>query len=217
MRLNALQKLLERIYRVEVSLDVEDFLITDPELARQLDTSINPRESKEKLLVSQQGDHLDLALFLDASVMARLSEDDPLVSLHSENFVDFLLAVEGVSHFLYLIWNAGIERGVTLLELEMQAEVDKFVTATSLWKRQGRNLVSSELRYCLFEAPAYDAALDRVQRQRYEDANRYAGKYCLQLENRYLKQARAGEMMEELRRFYRLTQGEKIRLIDSAA
>jgi len=37
------------------------------------------------------------------------------------------------------------------------------------------------------------------------------------LENRYLKQARAGEMMEELRRFYRLTQGEKIRLIDSAA
>src|SRR5690554_3826609 len=103
MRLNALQKLLERIYRVEVRLDVEDFLITDPELARQLDTSINPRESKEKLLVSQQGDQLDLALFLDASVMARLSEDDPLVSLHSENFVDFLLAVEGVSHFLYLI------------------------------------------------------------------------------------------------------------------
>lgn len=159
MRLNALQKLLERIYRVEVGLDVEDFLITAPELARQLDTSINPRESKEKLLVSQQGDQLDLALFLDASVMARLSEDDPLVSLHSENFVDFLLAVEGVSHFLYLIWNAGVERGVTLLELEMQAEVDKFVTATSLWKHQGRNLVSSELRYCLFEAPAYDAAL----------------------------------------------------------
>ncbi|MBP1152105.1 MULTISPECIES: hypothetical protein [Methylocaldum] len=217
MRLNVLQKLLERIYRIEVDLDVEDFLITDPDLARRLDTSINPRESKEKLLVSQQDDHLDLALFLDASVLARLTDDDPLVSLHSENFIDFLLAVEGVSHFLYLIWNAGVERGVTLMELEMQAEVDKFVTATSLWKRQGKSLVPSELRYCLFEAPAYDAALDQVQRQRYEDANHYAGKYCLRLETRYLKKARAGEMMEELRRFYRLTQGEKIRLINSIA
>jgi len=217
MRLNTLQKLLERIYRVEVNLDVEDFLITDPDLARRLDTSVNPRESKEKLLVSQQDDHLDLALFLDASVLARLSDDNPLVSLHSENFVDFLLAVEGVSHFLYLIWNAGADRGVTLLELEMQAEVDKFVTAASLWKRQGKGLMSSELRYCLFEAPAYDAALDEVQRQRYEDANHYAGKYCLRLETRYLKKARAGEMMEELRRFYRLTQGEKIRLINSVA
>lgn len=76
-------------------------------------------------------------------------------------------------------------------------------------------MAPSELRYCLFEAPAYDAALDRVQRQRYEDASRYAGKYCLRLETRYLKKARPGEMMEELRRFYRLTQSEKIRLIDS--
>jgi hypothetical protein len=192
-------------------------LITDPDLARRLDTSVNARESKEKLLVSQQDDHLDLALFLDASVLARLSDDDPLVSLHSENFIDFLLAVEGVSHFLYLIWNAGVDRGVTLLELEMQAEVDKFVTAASLWKRQGKSLVSSELRYCLFEAPAYDTALDQAQRQRYEDANHYAGKYCLRLETRYLKRARPAEMMEELRRFYRLTQGEKIRLINSAA
>lgn len=217
MRLNVLQKLLERIYRVEVPLDVEDFLITDPDLARRLDTSVNPRESKEKLLVSHEDDHLDLALFLDASVLARLSEDNPLVSLHSENFVDFLLAVEGVSHFLYLIWNAGVERGVTLMELEMQAEVDKFVTAASLWKRQGKSLMPSKLRYCLFDAADYDAALDQVQRQRYEDANHYAGKYCLGLETRYLNKARATEMMEELRRFYRLTQGEKIRLIESVA
>jgi len=132
MRLNALQKLLDRIYRLDVDFDVEDFLITDPALARRLDTSANPRESKEKLLVSQEDDYLDLALFLDACVLARLCDDDPLASLHSGNFADFLLAVEGVSHFLYLIWNAGIERGVTLMELEMQAEVDKFVTAASL-------------------------------------------------------------------------------------
>ena len=39
----------------------------------------------------------------------------------------FCLALEGVSHFLYLIWNASFDRSVTLLEMELQAEIDKFV------------------------------------------------------------------------------------------
>jgi hypothetical protein len=217
MRLNLLQKLLERLYRIEIDQAVEDFLITDPELAHRLDSSSNPRKSKEKLLVSQEGEELRLALFLDAGVVVRLTESNPLDRLHADNFGDFLLALEGVSHFLYLIWNANCRRGVSLLELEMQAEVDKFVLTSALWRRQGRRLAPAQIRWYLFDAPSYDAALDQDQRRRYEDASRFAGKYCHRLEHRYLRHSRDAEMMRELRRFYRLSQYEKIRLIDSAA
>ena len=217
MRLNFLQKLLERLYGIEIGQAVEDFLITDPELADRLDTSPNSRNSQEKLLVAQHDEELRLALFLDAGVMGRLTENNPLDRLHGENFGDFLLALEGVSHFLYLVWKAHCRRGVSLLELEMQAEVDKFVLTTALWRRQGRRLAPAEIRGYLFDAPRYDAALDQEQRRRYEDASRFAGKYCQRIEHRYLRQRRDAEMMRELRRFYRLSQYEKIRLIDSAA
>ncbi len=45
-------------------------------------------------------------------------------------------ALEGVSHFVYLAWNAGHDKPVSLLELEMQAEVDKYVGSYWLMRRQ---------------------------------------------------------------------------------
>jgi len=46
-----------------------------------------------------------------------------------ERFNDCCMLLEGVSHFLYLTWNAHYDRQVSLLDLELQAEVDKFVFA----------------------------------------------------------------------------------------
>lgn len=216
MRLNILQQMLAGLYRIEVDHSVEDFVITDPELARRLDASVRPRENREKLLVAQEGDEVQLSLYLDAAVLERLHEDCPLAALHGDNLGDFLLALEGVSHFLYLIWNAGFDRGVTLLELEMQAEVDKYVVAAALLAKQRRNLQPVQLWRCLFDSPSFDAALDEEELSRYVDASRYAGRFCIQLENHYLKRNRNAEMMVELRKFYRLTQTGKISHINSA-
>ena len=49
---------------------------------------------------------------------------------------------------------------------------------------------------------------------RYAEANRYAGRYCRSLSQRYLKDGAGASMMPELRRFYRLSQGGKIRRIE---
>lgn len=216
MKLNILQQMLEGLYHIEVDYSVEDFVITDPELARRLDASVNSRDNREKLLVSQEGDELHLALYLDSSVVDRLADDCPLDELHSENFSDFLLALEGVSHFLYVSWNAGFDRGVTLLELEMQAEVDKYVMASSLFAQQKKSLEPAQLWRCLFDSPSFDEMLDGEERSRYVDASHYAGRFCFKLENQYLKRNRSSEMMVELRKFYRLTQAGKISHINSA-
>jgi hypothetical protein len=216
MKLNVVQQMLEGLYRISVDYAVEDFVITDPELARRLDASANPRENREKLLLAQQGDEVHLSLYLDAAILERLAEDCPLDALHGDNLEDFLLALEGVSHFLYVSWNAGFDRGVTLLELEMQAEVDKYVLASSLFAKQRRDLPPAQLWRCLFDSPSFDHALDGEERSRYADASHYAGRFCFQLEHQFLKKNRNSEMMTELRKFYRMTQTGKISHINTA-
>lgn len=215
MRLNVLQQMLEGLYHVEVEHAVEDFVITDADVARRLDQSLSPRENREKLLVSQDGDEVQLALYLDGDILDALAEDCPLDELHRDNFEEFLLALEGVSHFLYMSWNASRDRGVTLLELEMQAEVDKYVLASALFSRQRKSGSCERVWRCLFDSPVFDETLDGEARARYEDASHYAGRFCFKLENSYLKQRREAEMVAELRKFYRLTQTGKISHIHS--
>ncbi|MGH8551651.1 MAG: hypothetical protein ACRERU_24200, partial [Methylococcales bacterium] len=116
--LNSFQSTLESIYRIQVDHSVADFLITDAALVRQLDTSVNARQVKEKLLIRSCSEGLELALYLDQSVVDHLGRENPLVGLHGGNLSDFWIALEGVSHFLYLMWNARLGKPVTLMELE---------------------------------------------------------------------------------------------------
>lgn len=211
-----LQRRLERIYGVSVREDVADYLITDPELARQLDTSVDARTVKEKVLVSQNGEEVGITLYLDPGIVGRLVEDDPVRSLHEGNLDDYLLVLEGVSHFLYLAWHIAAERDVTLMELEMQAEVDKYVLTSILLRLQQRDYAPAHLHSVLFDQPSYDSELRPHELARYRDANRYAGKYCHQLEHRYRRRRRGDAMLHDLRHFWRLTHHAKIRHIEHA-
>ncbi len=215
MPVKRLQRHLEGIYGVPVSHDVADFLITDAELARQLDTSDNAREVKEKLLVRQNEEDLELTLYLDSEVVANLEKIDPERCLDDSNLEDFLIALEGVSHFLYVIWNAGFRKPVTLFELEMQAEVDKYVTSKLLSLQQPHGIHPAALKARLFGEPSFDEALSEPELERYRSANHYAGRYCEQLEFRYDVDFGGAAMLDELRRFYRLNQGDKISRINA--
>lgn len=216
MCLNALQELLEGIYGLHLDHKVEDFLVTDPDLARELDRSANPRDLREKLLVSQEGDEVGITLYLDADIVRTLGAAWSHGVLWLENLSDFLLALEGVSHFVCLVWNAGRERSVSLLELEMQAEIDKFVTSALLMAHQLERFEPTGLHRWLFDTGRFDPALADEQKTRYADANRFAGKYCLHLQRRHWRDgipAPGQTLFGELRRFYRLSQADKINLI----
>ncbi len=218
MKMERLQNQLETIYGINVDFNVDDFLITDETLAHQLDTSENARKVKEKLLISQQGENLDLSLYIDSGVIEHLALDNPFKELHNGNLTDFWIALEGVSHFLYLTWNAFFEKRVTLLELELQAEVDKFICSVCLLSQQNAGQLPPLLRPFLFQADDFDEALDEGSLTRYKDANFYAGKYCFQLEEKFLKtETNPKAIFSELRHFYRLPQGEKIRRIQTQA
>jgi hypothetical protein len=129
---------------------------------------------------------------------------------------DCLTALEGVSHFLYLAWNAGHDRPVSLLELEMQAEVDKFIISHRLLREQLPGHFPLELRRALFERSAPDPQLAPARAAMYRDASAYAHRFCRYLECALARTHRSGVREEgeagvlaELRRFYRLTNARK--------
>ena len=216
MKLGKLQTLLETIYSVDVALAVDDFLITDAALANKLDRSSNPRACEEKLLVSQDGEELGLSLFIDECVLSRLHQDNPWDRLGDDNLNDFLTALEGVSHFVYLVHRANHNRDVTLLELELQAEVDKFVSVHAVAKGQGAAAAPRFLINRLFESQAYDQQLSATEHERYVSANKLAGRYCSHLESRFLSARSSFAFYSELRRFYEMSQADKLRHIAQA-
>jgi hypothetical protein len=211
MRLGGLQDLLSDVYGLDVPYHVEDFLTTDAAIAGALDES--GRHMDEKLLIAESGGEAEVCLYLERELLERLERNDPLTRLDGNNLQDFLTAFEGVSHFTYYAWNAELDKSVTLFEMELQAEVDKFVATTRLLLRQDRRLPGA-LHHWLFELPKLDSRLAGAELGRYRAANRYASKYCRRLAPALARGAQTQSLQRELRRFYRLSQPAKLEHID---
>ena len=213
MVLGQLQSLLSDIYALEMSYDVYDFLITDARLADELDAG--GRRVEEKLLIAEEADAASVSLYLGQGLMDRLRDNNPANRLSADNLEDFWTALEGVSHFIYYAWNATAEKSVTLLEMELQAEVDKFIGTTLLLRQQGEN-PPPNLHHRLFESARFDVRLSGDELTRYQDANHYAAKYCLKLAPQLSRWTAGSELKKEVCQFYRLTQPGKIRHIEAA-
>jgi hypothetical protein len=120
------QGALERLYGVDRVADVADFLDRAGDGQR------------ESLLV-REGEGGDLLMSV------RLPELDGSAGLDT-----FCQVIEGVSHFVYVVERARTGRAATHLELELQAEVDKWVVlAASLGTLDAAS--SAALRARLYE------------------------------------------------------------------
>lgn len=214
--LQSLQGLLGRLYALDIEADVGDFLVTGQAQLRAADGQALSRGASETLLIEERDGELGLALYLDAGLLARLVASDPLLCLCGCNLQDFCTVVEGISHFNCVAWNAACDKSVTLLELELQAEIDKYLSARTLLGHQAGGDIGAGLLDRLFDNPAFDPALPPAQRSRYEAAHRLARQYCHSLQSRFPEGPPAAAMVRELRAFYRWAQPDKLSHICSA-
>jgi hypothetical protein len=210
--LKALQGGIESMYRVETELDVTDFLV-DGETRGTLKLERAPRE---QLLIQQDGGSLSLGLFVDERTLSNLAERDPRRRLDERNLQDFLYAVEGVSHFVYLVHRARVERPVSAVELELQAEVDKYLVALLVWWSQCGE-PPENLRQRLFAQVAFHGDLSTEERERYQLANSAADEYAASLEQRFVKPRAVENLLSEVRKFYRKGLAEKLEHISALA
>jgi hypothetical protein len=204
--LASLQRRLQAIYRVEAP-EVGGFLCGREAAAR---AGHAPRAAEE-LLVLEEEEGLSLGLYLEESVLAGAARGE-LAALAQ--------AAEGVSHFVYLASRAEGGRPVSLLELEAQAEVDKFVLLLAPWRRERprvRRRRSRALRRRLFEEVRYAAWLAAEELERYREANRLGAGYARWLEGRFVLGADLDGLWRELRRSYRLGAGEKLGYLSARA
>ena len=213
--LSQLQNHLTNIYQADAGYDVADFLITDRGLATVLGRNSLISGTEESVLLSQDDDELELSVFLDERLLSRLDGHDPFSKLQAERLDDLWKVLEGVSHFNYIAWSAARDKSVTLLELEMQAEVDKYVSTWLLALSQDGCDFAHRLHSWLFDQVRFGPHLNDDELERYRMANDYAGRYCHGLKERMQRNRRAA--IRELRQFYRLSQSEKITHIRAQA
>lgn len=184
--LRRLQRGLESYYGLERAPDVVDFVANGAD------------QERETLFVRETDDAIELRLVLpDAEPRAGANDH-------------FLQFVEGVSHFVYLVERARTGLPATQLELELQAEVDKFVV---LGLRSGRRDRRSflELHTLLYERVEFLHPEASEAGHRYRLANELAARFTSKLLDREARSAR-----ELLQRFYRAGQSDKIRLARAA-
>jgi hypothetical protein len=213
MVLRDLQSLLGRLYDVTLEHDVYDFLVTDRRALAGLTPVNDQRAPDEELLLAETADGAGVALYIDARVLERLEEADPMGALTEANIADYCTALEGVSHFVYSTWRLECDAPVSLLELETQAEVDKYAATVFLISDQQGGGYPSQVHARLFDRVNFDARLAPEQYERYRTAHALAANYCRRLESRFVNRGKAQveALVRELRKFYRLGSAAKLR------
>lgn len=187
------QRRLELLYGLEPAPDVTLFTFLDPD------------NGPERVLVRETLDALELQLSLPANLDADAApQTDDHVSL-----------VEGVSHFVHLAERSRTQLSTSHLELELQAEVDKFVL---LWDRvtTPHPTVLAELHDWLFGRVTFLDEAGTVPGDRYRLANRLAARWCSKLVDRARRASEFVAPLPLLRRFYRCGLADKIHLTRAA-
>lgn len=216
--LGRLEALLRGIYDLDPDCHIGDFLVTD---RQALPDACRGAPGDEQLYVAAAGDELCLSLYLDPALIGRLERADPSEELNEENVADCWTALEGISHFLCVVHHAGHDRSVSRLTLELQAEIDKYVASFLLLTRRAPRRFPAELHALLFRRARVDPALAGKHEPLYRSASRYAARFCSRLEPRLRALCRRGDRgrdtgwLAELRRFYRLGDLGKMRLIEA--
>lgn len=220
MLLTSLQSQLEQHYDLKLPYEVSHFVSHDPEVAYSLakqaqyaGTSTANEEitlEDETLFISQTGDSLEFTVYLDAALLgsAEVNADPiipdahPCISTTVHSLDNLCSIVEGVSHAVCLLWHAHHERQIRPVDLELQADIDKFLI---LLDANATRCDTKQLHENLFARVRYLAEPGSELHHRYQLANESAAHYCSWLCNQYIDSLDVNGLKHELARFYRLS------------
>jgi hypothetical protein len=194
--LRRLQRELEALYDLPLGPDVEQFVCDEAEARAIAGDAVTAR--REALIVVERGEDVSVGLYVDPALR------------EGAHFDAVCVLAEGVSHFVYLEFRSCRGREVSELELELQAEVDKYALALVRDPSGRLSSRSRRLRRRLFERAAFLDPEGTERGERYRLASRVAASYARFLERRFVDGGDLDALARELRRFYRLGEREKL-------
>lgn len=218
-RLHELQRALTELYRLPRGEDVRAF-VCDASTARRIagDDTVSRGEA---LLVLEDDAGSFVGLYLDDDAVSRASAPESWLDAQA-NLGASCLVAEGVSHFVMVQYRAAQEIPVSELELELQAEVDKWALgalgvqatpSTSLLEGLGAGLIrerSRMMRRRLFSNAELVDPPETERGERYQRAIRLAHRYTSRLERTALSFGDTPKLLSELRAFYRMVGQKKL-------
>jgi hypothetical protein len=157
----------------------------------------------------------DEYIYYPDALIRKLEDNDPRLGIYDENIDLCASFVEELDHFLFIARNYKLNRPFSLLELELQASVTKYLVLKYFIALQNKSLKLSKfdkeyIRYHLFYKRKYDIE-DTSEKRRYEDAGKFGMMYTKHID--LLSQE---DRLRDLRQFSRMTCPSKIRHIQSA-
>jgi hypothetical protein len=224
--LESLQRVIERTYDLETGVDdIGRFVIGDEGYRR----IYGPHDAAGKVvetvgsatpgagartLVREAGGGLAVSIYYPDRLIRCLERNDPTRRLDDGNVDAFATLVEELDHFL-MIAERYRSRGVmSLLDLELHANVTKYLVLKMFVGRMRRMARlsaadSAWVRFHIFDKGEF-ADPDPDVQARYRDASRLASRYVRRLEA--IDPARRPS---ELRRFHRMTPQGKVAYIEA--
>jgi len=193
-----LQRRLERFYQLDALPSIDGFAFAAA------------NDERETVFVHHEPDD-------DVALGVRLPTEGLVPPTGSLSFDTLCQIIEGVSHFIYLAERIRINLPTTHLELELQAEVDKFVIlAFHAFCRQDWATVAG-VHTRLYHHATFLHAEGSEHGHRYRLANHLAAKFCGAMRAQQRTRAlHVSQSQAALQRFYRAGQREKIHLAQAA-
>lgn len=209
--LAGVQAALTRLYDLDLDVHVDDF-VCDARAAHALGGEDAIRRREVLFVVEERGE-VHVGLYLDDEALAAARDPEAWRT----RFEAMCLATEGVSHFLLVSYRSEHAAPVRELELELQAEIDKYVLSLldgpSLLAGNGVGLLrarSREMRRRLFDDTTLLDPPGSERAERYRAAARLAHAYTGRLEREHVACGDLVGLRTELRRFYRLGLDDKL-------
>ena len=214
-----LQKKIEKTYALDTGItNIEQYIIGDKGYEEfyaneEIRTVVNSH-SGARVLLRDTGDTLKVSIYYPDALIRELEDNDPRLGIHDENIDLCASFVEELDHFLFIAQHYKSNRPFSLLELELQANVTKYLVLKYFVALQNRSLKLSRfdkeyIRHHLFYKRKFDIE-DTSERKRYEDAGKFGMMYTEQID--LLSHE---ERLRDLRLFSRMTCPSKIRHIQS--
>lgn len=194
--IESIQEKLQTIYRLPVFPKVRQFLLS-PAQAQLFDGSIR---DQPRVLFFEENDDANIGIYLGKKIFKNITKNNHVFSLQ-----DFCVVAEEVSHFVYLLWSKCNAKKINLLDLEIQAEVDKFLITKELFPNKETMIQK------MFEKITLRKGLTSAQEDRYLIANRLGRKLALDWNS---KKMTFEKKMKWLKVFYRQTPNSRISMIE---
>lgn len=190
-----LQKKIEELYRLAGCPEAKKYILSPKQFKKLSDATDEPQ-----VLYMDEGSDATLGIYLGSDIFHRIKKNQKIFS-----FKDFCVMAEEISHFIYIVWSKSNDKKINLLDLELQAEVDKYVLATNFFKSKG------EVFEKIFESFRMRKNLRKDEEERYYTAHRLGKKLASNLQKTKISSI---QKINWLRMFYRQSITSRILLIE---